>query len=504
MSDRNILEQLRQAGGMRGSWCTKEAPDAKCDGILQLTHEAYMTLTVERHATEAEWMKISDAPSTKVIRSVVGRLDEGTSCSLETLVLISNSYGSAAEKLWLVYSVQQACFGAEVDDLPCLGVRSLWIEIPALMDWIHVSGCSTSRVGSTFSITAIDRQEIPIAESSAMKVSIGVSTGSSESAIFSKVPRVTATSGIVIVLTEQIPLQAVKKWVPLILDFFSLATLSAIGVSWFGCESDSVQWTASTGAGEKPVLAPITVWYPRSRQSVPCDGMVDQQMFFTFADMSECNRSDVLLTLLARSDEFGTLLSLLVPEAGSFYSYSKRRFLDAVQSLESADRMAGHNAVLPGNEFEAFKCDMLESVQDSTRQWIQNALHLQYANEPSLRSRIRNVVREHERLLQTTPGIQEGFINSVVRTRNYLVHLDEEAREQATLDDKLVDLTDKVEALARIAFMRLIGFSESDLERLFNHFDRSYVRYVRCLFETPVQADEVGELTKKSDATKRP
>lgn len=331
-----------------------------------------------------------------------------------------------------------------------------------------------------------------------MKVSIGVSTGSSESAIFSKVPRVTATSGIVIVLTEQVPLQTVKKWVPLILDFFSLATLSAISVSSFTCESDSVQWMLSTGDGEKPVLAPITVWYPRSRQNVPHDGMVDQQMFFTFADMRECNRSDVLLTLLARSDEFGTLLSLLVPEAGSFYSYSTRRFLNAVQSLESADRIAGHNAVLPDNEFEALKCDMLESVQVSTRQWIQDALHLQYANEPSLRSRIKNVVREHERLLQTTPGIQEGFINSVVRTRNYLVHLDREAREQATLDDKLADLTDKVEALARIAFMRLIGFSESDLERLFNHYDRSYVRYVGRLFEAPVLADEVGQLKERN------
>jgi len=501
MSDKNILEQLRQAGGMRGSWCSKEAPDDKCDGILQLAHEAYMTLTVERHATEAEWMKIPDAPSTKVIRSVVGRLDEGTPCSLEALVLISYSYGSAAEKLWLVYSVQQACFGAEVDDLSCLGVRSLWVEIPALMDWTHVPGCSASRLGSTFSITAIDRQEIPIAESSDMKVSIGVSTGSSESAIFSKVPRVTATSGIVIVLTEQVPLQTVKKWVPLILDFFSLATLSAISVSSFACESDSVQWMLSTGDGEKPVLAPITVWYPRSRQNVPHDGMVDQQMFFTFADMRECNRSDVLLTLLARSDEFGTLLSLLVPEAGSFYSYSTRRFLDAVQSLESVDRIAGHNAVLPDNEFEALKCDMLEAVQASTRQWIQDTFHLQYANEPNLRSRIKNVVQEHGQLLQATPDSQKGFINSVVRTRNYLVHLDTEAREQAVLDDRLVDLTDKVEALARISFLRVIGFSEEDLGKLFRHNERSYIRHVTDIFRKSDDVIKDNALAEEDDTS---
>jgi hypothetical protein len=501
MSGKDTLERLRQAGGMRGVWCAKEMPKDKAEGILQLTDEGYMRLTVERHAVEAEWTKVVDASVAKLRRLVVGQLDDGTPSTLEDLTFISYSYNSAAEKLWIVYSVQRACFGAEVDDLSRLGVRNLWIEIPALMDWAHVSGCSASRQGSTFSITATDRQEIPLAQGKNMTASIGVSTGSSESAIFSKVPRVTETSGIVIAFSEQVPLRTVRKWVPLILDFFSLATLSAISVSSFSCQSDSVQWMMSVGDGEKPVLAPITIWYPGSRQNIPYDGMVDQQMFFTYADVRECNRLDVLPNLLARSDEFGTLLSLLVPEAGSFYSYSKRRFLDAVQALESVDRIAGYNAVLPANEFEVLKCDMLNSVQAPTRRWIEDTFHLQYANEPNLRSRIKNVVQEHGQLLQATPDSQKGFINSVVRTRNYLVHLDTEAREQAVLDDRLVDLTDKVEALARISFLRSIGFSEDDLRRLFSHHERPYIRHLTDIFRKSNDVIKDNALAEEDDTS---
>ena len=86
-------------------------------------------------------------------------------------------------------------------------------------------------------------------------------------------------------------------------------------------------------------------------------------------------------------------------------------------------------------------------------------------------------------LLGITEDRQSGFVSDVVNTRNFLVHLDNTRRRKGVRDIGLIDLTDKVEALARLCFLREVGFDDQSLTRLFSHDERTYIKHTKELFQ---------------------
>jgi hypothetical protein len=203
-------------------------------------------------------------------------------------------------------------------------------------------------------------------------------------------------------------------------------------------------------------------------------------MFVTFSDLEHSGQTGVLSRVLARRDEFDQLLPLMIPESGRFHTYSGQRFLNATQVLETLDRMAGNNEDLDPDVFSSAKKEILEKVRNPKPGWLEGLL--EYANEPCLRARLKRVVKQSSLLFHTTSRKEKSFINGVVNTRNYLVHHDSEKREKAVLDVRLIDLTDKVEGLARFLFLRYVGFSEQNLVDLLQHTERHYIRNLSALF----------------------
>jgi hypothetical protein len=88
--------------------------------------------------------------------------------------------------------------------------------------------------------------------------------------------------------------------------------------------------------------------------------------------------------------------------------------------------------------------------------------YLNYGNEFSLRKRLKqllNGLREATRK-KITPK-EEGFVDSVVCTRNYLTHYNEELKDKATTDlESQFNLNGKLRALISILLLREAGLSE--------------------------------------------
>jgi len=499
MSDKNILEQLRQAGGMRGRWSTPQTPNDSITGTLSLSKDGRMELTIEREVTPAEGFRSMFSPPGEPIPLLIGQLNEGAFCTLKGLVLSRKlPYSFSAQVLSQVYSAQYALFGAQIDDLAEFKIRSISLWLPVLMDWTKTACCSVSHQGLKLVIETEPLQTMSLGEAGTFTAEIRVAAGWSTNAIPSQIPSVVPESRIQVSFSEPPLLESATKLIPLMLSFFSLATLSAVRVSSFTCESDSAEPMMPTDNGERPSYHPIMVWYRGLSQDISYDGLSDANMFFTYSDLKESGILDALVKTLVRYDEFDHLLPLLVPESGDFYSYSRQRFLNAMQSLEYLDRMAGHSAVLASDEFEARKKEILEGVQSSIRSWLTEKL--QYANEPNLRKRMKNIVLKNVELLQTTVDEQDRLVDNAVKTRNYLVHLDSEAREGAILDGRLIELTDKAEALARLSFLRAIGFSEERLRVLLSHNDRSYMRRMKAMFRSSGEVAKASELAEGNDA----
>ncbi|HOV51123.1 MAG TPA: hypothetical protein PLZ61_07335, partial [Candidatus Cryosericum sp.] len=223
-------------------------------------------------------------------------------------------------------------------------------------------------------------------------------------------------------------------------------------------------------------------WYYGMAEELPYDGLSTDDMFLTYVDLKEANQLDMLVRLLAQPERFGFLLHLLVPETGDFHSYSAQRFLNAAQSLECLHRRTGLNGVVSSEEFMTKVNRILKSVAEEDRAWLKE--RLQRGNEPSLRHRILAMVQANAALLQTTVDQEESFVKDVRDTRNFFVHLDSRRSNRVLKGLELINATDKLEALARISFLREIGFDDQSLVNLFAKAKCPYIKHAKQLFQS--------------------
>ena len=123
---------------------------------------------------------------------------------------------------------------------------------------------------------------------------------------------------------------------------------------------------------------------------------------------------------------------------------------------------------MPAEEFNSLLNSILKSIPGARERWAEE--RLKYANELSLRSRIRKMVTPFNDLFWTKPA-RAAFISRVVSTRNYLTHYDERIRAQAVTDaGELLRLHSKLEALVQLHLLRL-------LEIDYDHIRQMAIRY---------------------------
>ena len=91
---------------------------------------------------------------------------------------------------------------------------------------------------------------------------------------------------------------------------------------------------------------------------------------------------------------------------------------------------------------------------------------LWYANEPSLRARIKKLIRPFGRWFGNRKT-REALLNRVVATRNYLTHYDEEStKERAEGGKDLYEVYRKMKALFQLVTLQYIGFDEEAIDRI--------------------------------------
>lgn len=151
--------------------------------------------------------------------------------------------------------------------------------------------------------------------------------------------------------------------------------------------------------------------------------------------------------------------------------------------MESLDNLSGHTTSLDPASHKKIKKRILAKFEGDDLSWLKDKLD-QTGNWPSLAARIQHVIQVNSRLLGTAVDDQAGFVRDVVNTRNFLVHLDGSRKQKGVSGIELIDLTDKVEALARLCFLREIGFDDQSLARLFSHNECTYIKHTKELFQS--------------------
>lgn len=213
------------------------------------------------------------------------------------------------------------------------------------------------------------------------------------------------------------------------------------------------EWTGSR------VMKPIDIYY-KPLFIAPGDVTIQRScMLFTYSSI-ENDLEGVLNRWIVEHARHDSSFNLYFYVKSGIYLYLETRFLSLVQGIESLHRNMHKSTQMPQDEFNALVENIVKSVPEQHKSWIENKL--KYANEISLRRRLVDMMRKFGDLYGGKSEINE-LSQSIVTARNYLTHHDDSLKEKSATGQDLFVLHEKLEVLFQLQLLILAGIDVADI-----------------------------------------
>ncbi len=176
------------------------------------------------------------------------------------------------------------------------------------------------------------------------------------------------------------------------------------------------------------------------------------------------NIQDCLSRWLTNYEEYEPTFNLYFLVMANRYMHLEGGFLFLVNGIESLHRRSSTETRMPPEEFHCLRDTILQNTPDLWKRLVDEKL--KYANELSLRSRIKQMIEPFGDLFGSNAD-RNAFVNRVVNTRNYLTHYDNSIKDQAVTDPrKLLQLRFKLEALVQLHLLYCLGVEHDHIDAL--------------------------------------
>lgn len=168
-------------------------------------------------------------------------------------------------------------------------------------------------------------------------------------------------------------------------------------------------------------------------------------------------------------EAFDPALRLFFTITAERQMFTNIRLLLAIQALEVFHRRTSAETVMPKAEFAAFTAQMTAAIPDDASPDMREKLESLYrfANEPSLKQRLRSIVASLTEAFGETPGGFNGkFLRKLVDTRNYYTHFSEELNDRKLDGEGMYWATRRVILLLTLLFLQRLGLTADDIKPL--------------------------------------
>ena len=207
---------------------------------------------------------------------------------------------------------------------------------------------------------------------------------------------------------------------------------------------------------------PIEIYHQSPLYSEERPEIHRSDMLFCYKDAT--NQVEEILTKgLENYEIYEPAFNLYFASVFSGQKYLEWKFLSLTQGIETLHRRSSQEMEMPEEEFIKIKENVLEIMPNEKQGWL--AVRLKYANELSLRKRIKQMIKPFKDLFGNG-GERDSFICKVVDTRNYLTHYDSGLEAKAASGEDLWRLCLKLEALFQLHFLRLIGMNIESIKSI--------------------------------------
>lgn len=235
----------------------------------------------------------------------------------------------------------------------------------------------------------------------------------------------------------------------------------------------AVRGVAGSGGGQ-----PVDIYYKLAGAgggNSPGKKIHRAEMPFTLGDLGGDFES-FLGNWFGKAERLGPVYDLYFATAYGSPAYLDDRFLSLVQGVEAYHRRALGTTELPEEEHERRLEEIVSAVPHTHKRWLCGKLA--YSNEPSLRKRLREIMRREPEVMKPIFGNsgreREGFVSKVVNTRNYLTHYDESNKESAVTGRELYEVTERLKSILEACLLWEIGFAGDHLKEVLSRKRRFY------------------------------
>ncbi len=259
-----------------------------------------------------------------------------------------------------------------------------------------------------------------------------------------------------------------KKWLRPLQNFLTFATGKPnriTGITVFSRKSDRL---VDNG---KVVPRPITVYYRQpSVKAQYYEKLAKPDMLFSYQDIKD-DIQKILYNWFRVSDSFETVSSLLFVTQYSLMPILNPRFLSVSQAVEIFHRRKYSSHVMQKERYKNFVRLIIRQAIPSQRDWLRKKL--QHANEPSLFTRVNQLLDVADEVMTPLVGNTERFARKVADTRNYLTHYSPKLKNKAASDIELYWMIEALVILVQWSLLVELGVSPEQCTALFKE-NRNY------------------------------
>lgn len=199
-----------------------------------------------------------------------------------------------------------------------------------------------------------------------------------------------------------------------------------------------------------------SVFLPKDRPEIRAD-----KMLFRFADIRD-GAENMINKWIENYEEYKDAFNLyFLAQLEPPLSWSVK-FMSLVQGLEAYHRTKSDEKYMEDDEFKVERKKVIKQFPKKDRNWF--GAKLNYANELTLRDRIKKLISPFEKYIGGEREPQ--LIDYIVNTRNYFTHYDSKSESKAAKGGDLYNLSIKLELLFELQFLDLMGFSQDEIDSI--------------------------------------
>lgn len=448
-----ISEPIKQSGYF---WLP-ESPDQRLPGVLSIS--ALGETILEVIGVFGDPVAVINATTLSLGR-VVGVIENGDAVTLDHCFYQHRNvrlFGGLSKST--VYA-NRAFFGVQYDEGEIITFSKFCFSLEGLDEWLSLSGFEISQ--------DLDARKTSIHYTAPKEIEFSLPDGIALAFAFSySLPTLPATTEAKITQNAHItlksdyprPLEEFLALVNKLNDFLCFATDATVALDSAAGFSPDI--TREGGSGVQ-VPIPVNVYYKSTRLSDVPPRVDWHRMLFRYEQIGD-QCENLVNKWLSNYEVSEPAFNLYFASKTGAHKYLEGRFLSLAQGIETLHRRNARETVMAEEDFRGLIEAVVNGCPHEQQKWLKEKLR--YANELSLRRRLKRMLEPFE-TLYGDPKQRKQFVAEVVATRNYLTHYDPDLSDQAAKGKSLWRLCMKLEALFQLHFLRLMGLGDDSIKSL--------------------------------------